>query len=135
MSGEQLLLAVDAAAASGALTHAHANSRDAVRLHTAIIWELLHGAKKEEVLSPSFKNRHPELWEKHKFYSGSFNILALLENPGSASFPQGEPNGPAIAALQVALEAFRLTDNFMDGFLHCVRKVMTLIQLQQLTVR
>ena len=115
--------AVDASAASATLTHAHTVCRDSSRLMAAIIWELLHGAKKEDIMSPSFKQRNAELWEQRKFATGKGKSVAdLLEDPSKANFPAGKQNYEADEALRVALEAFHNTDNILDGFLYCVRK-------------
>lgn len=115
--------AVDASAASALLTHVHTVCRDSSRLMAAIIWDLLHGAKKEHIFSPNYKQQHAKLWADRPFSTiTGKNVADLLENPASANFPAGPANYEADEALRIALEAFRETDNLLDGFLYCVRK-------------
>jgi ADP-ribosylglycohydrolase len=95
---------------SSKTTHGSHQSIDACMYFGGLIWGALHGASKEELLSPLY---HPgqqgwdEVWDLHP------EVRAIAE--GDYDDPNG--SGYVIETLRAALWAFSTTDNFRDAIL------------------
>ena len=100
---------------SSRTTHQAPTAIDACRYLGGILWGLIHGAKKDEVLASryrpaggSWENLHPSILE---IAEGSFK----RRNP-----PEIRGSGFVVASLEAALWAFYHSENFRHGALLAV---------------
>ena len=103
------------AAESSRGTHQAATCLDACRYLSGILWGLLHGATKDEVLAPFY---HPS----GKTWDGMDPAIAAI---AAGSFKEKEPpqirgTGYVVHSLEAALWAFHRSKSFEEGALMAV---------------
>lgn len=107
--------ALEKAALSSKTTHATTTCIDACKYMSGIIWGSLHGASKEELLSP--------LYSPLKNYWKEISPLCSeIRQVAQGSFKKHEPpeiagTGYVVKSLEAALWAFYKTSTFKDGVL------------------
>ncbi|MEK7950867.1 ADP-ribosylglycohydrolase family protein [Luteolibacter soli] len=107
--------AIHYAAESSRGTHQAATCLDACRYLAGMLWGLLHGATKDEVLAPSY---HPS----GKNWEGMDQAIATI---AAGSFKEKEPpmirgTGYVVQSLEAALWAFHRSKSFEEGALLAV---------------
>jgi ADP-ribosylglycohydrolase len=109
--------AIQSAGDSSRTTHAAPNAIDACRYFAGLLVGALHGAGREELLTPfyapipGFWDQHPLMPEISDIASGSF----LRKQP-----PEIEGSGYVVRCLEAALWAFAHSDSFRSGSLAAV---------------
>jgi ADP-ribosylglycohydrolase len=111
-------LFITKSAANSMTTHPSEISRDACRYYAALIVGAIHGATKEELLSPLFvpKNLSPDYWTVNPLRQEVLNVVQTCEY--KTKNPPDINNGAfVIASLEAALWAFNKFDTFEEGAL------------------
>jgi ADP-ribosyl-[dinitrogen reductase] hydrolase len=109
--------ALEKSADSSRTTHGAQTAVDACRYLGALLVGAVHGASKEELLSPSY-SPVPNYWQQHPLVSEIAEIAA-------GSFKQRQPpeirgTGYVVASLEAALWAFYHSTSFQQGCLLAV---------------